>query len=169
MPAEPTTVVDFSEGVPEVVRVGAGDPSRFVGLTPLSGAHALPDGEHDQAQHVAAQQAGAWWASPRDDGLHEPVAGLGDRPWPVATSEITKPEQQQRRQHADGEEVARAHQQGAGATQISTKPRSKTSVSRPVDREVEREHRQGDRDRQRDDAAAGLRPSSHRVGASRLR
>jgi tRNA threonylcarbamoyl adenosine modification protein (Sua5/YciO/YrdC/YwlC family) len=26
---EPTTVVDWSEGVPEVVRVGAGDPSRF--------------------------------------------------------------------------------------------------------------------------------------------
>jgi tRNA threonylcarbamoyl adenosine modification protein (Sua5/YciO/YrdC/YwlC family) len=25
----PTTVVDYSEGVPEVVRVGAGDPSRF--------------------------------------------------------------------------------------------------------------------------------------------
>src|SRR5699024_5542159 len=27
--AEPTTVVDFSSGAPEVVRVGAGDPSRF--------------------------------------------------------------------------------------------------------------------------------------------
>lgn len=26
---EPTTVVDWSEGLPEVVRVGAGDPSRF--------------------------------------------------------------------------------------------------------------------------------------------
>jgi tRNA threonylcarbamoyl adenosine modification protein (Sua5/YciO/YrdC/YwlC family) len=26
---EPTTVVDFSEGYPEVLRVGAGDPSRF--------------------------------------------------------------------------------------------------------------------------------------------
>ncbi len=26
---EPTTVVDFSSGAPEVVRVGAGDPSRF--------------------------------------------------------------------------------------------------------------------------------------------
>ena len=26
---EPTTVVDFSEGYPEVTRVGAGDPSRF--------------------------------------------------------------------------------------------------------------------------------------------
>ena len=26
---EPTTVVDWSEGYPEVVRVGAGDPSRF--------------------------------------------------------------------------------------------------------------------------------------------
>jgi tRNA A37 threonylcarbamoyladenosine synthetase subunit TsaC/SUA5/YrdC len=25
----PTTVVDFSEGEPEIVRVGAGDPSRF--------------------------------------------------------------------------------------------------------------------------------------------
>ena len=30
-PAVPTTVVDWSEDVPEVVRVGAGDPSRFVG------------------------------------------------------------------------------------------------------------------------------------------
>ena len=29
-PAEPTTVVDWSEGAPEVVRQGAGDPSRFV-------------------------------------------------------------------------------------------------------------------------------------------
>jgi tRNA threonylcarbamoyl adenosine modification protein (Sua5/YciO/YrdC/YwlC family) len=29
-PAEPTTVVDWSEGAPEVVRVGAGDPARFV-------------------------------------------------------------------------------------------------------------------------------------------
>ena len=28
-PAEPTTVIDWSEGVPEVVRVGAGDPARF--------------------------------------------------------------------------------------------------------------------------------------------
>ena len=28
-PAEPTTVIDWSEGAPEVVRVGAGDPSRF--------------------------------------------------------------------------------------------------------------------------------------------
>ncbi len=28
--AAPTTVVDWSEGYPEVVRVGAGDPSRFV-------------------------------------------------------------------------------------------------------------------------------------------
>ena len=28
-PREPTTVVDWSEGYPEVVRVGAGDPSRF--------------------------------------------------------------------------------------------------------------------------------------------
>ena len=27
--AEPTTVVDWSQGYPEVVRVGAGDPSRF--------------------------------------------------------------------------------------------------------------------------------------------
>lgn len=26
---EPTTVIDFSEGFPEVVRVGSGDPSRF--------------------------------------------------------------------------------------------------------------------------------------------
>ena len=26
---EPTTVVDWSEGAPEIVRVGAGDPSRF--------------------------------------------------------------------------------------------------------------------------------------------
>ena len=26
---EPTTVIDFSSGVPEVLRVGAGDPSRF--------------------------------------------------------------------------------------------------------------------------------------------
>lgn len=26
---EPTTVVDFSEGYPQIVRVGAGDPSRF--------------------------------------------------------------------------------------------------------------------------------------------
>jgi tRNA threonylcarbamoyl adenosine modification protein (Sua5/YciO/YrdC/YwlC family) len=30
-PAEPTTVVDWSDGAPEVVRVGAGDPSRFLG------------------------------------------------------------------------------------------------------------------------------------------
>ncbi len=30
-PAVPTTVVDWSEDVPEIVRVGAGDPSRFVG------------------------------------------------------------------------------------------------------------------------------------------
>jgi len=29
--AEPTTVVDWSAGYPEVVRVGAGDPSRFEG------------------------------------------------------------------------------------------------------------------------------------------
>ncbi|WP_181311451.1 L-threonylcarbamoyladenylate synthase [Nocardioides campestrisoli] len=28
-PAEPTTVVDWSQGYPEVLRVGAGDPSRF--------------------------------------------------------------------------------------------------------------------------------------------
>lgn len=27
--AEPTTVVDFSDGAPEVVRMGAGDPARF--------------------------------------------------------------------------------------------------------------------------------------------
>ena len=27
---EPTTVVDFSEGEPEIVREGAGDPARFV-------------------------------------------------------------------------------------------------------------------------------------------
>jgi tRNA threonylcarbamoyl adenosine modification protein (Sua5/YciO/YrdC/YwlC family) len=30
-PAQPTTVVDWSEGAPEVTRVGAGDPSRFEG------------------------------------------------------------------------------------------------------------------------------------------
>jgi tRNA threonylcarbamoyl adenosine modification protein (Sua5/YciO/YrdC/YwlC family) len=29
-PAEPTTVVDWSEGAPEVLRQGAGDPTRFV-------------------------------------------------------------------------------------------------------------------------------------------
>lgn len=29
-PAEPTTVIDWSEGVPEVLRYGAGDVSRFV-------------------------------------------------------------------------------------------------------------------------------------------
>lgn len=28
-PAEPTTVIDWSEGSPEVMRVGAGDPTRF--------------------------------------------------------------------------------------------------------------------------------------------
>ena len=28
-PAEPTTVVDYSEGAPQVLRVGAGDPARF--------------------------------------------------------------------------------------------------------------------------------------------
>jgi tRNA A37 threonylcarbamoyladenosine synthetase subunit TsaC/SUA5/YrdC len=27
--AEPTTVIDWSEGYPEVLRVGAGDPERF--------------------------------------------------------------------------------------------------------------------------------------------
>jgi tRNA threonylcarbamoyl adenosine modification protein (Sua5/YciO/YrdC/YwlC family) len=30
-PAEPTTVIDWSEGFPEIVRYGAGDPSRFSG------------------------------------------------------------------------------------------------------------------------------------------
>jgi tRNA threonylcarbamoyl adenosine modification protein (Sua5/YciO/YrdC/YwlC family) len=30
-PAEPTTVVDWSEGYPEILRAGAGDPSRFEG------------------------------------------------------------------------------------------------------------------------------------------
>ena len=30
-PAEPTTVIDWSEGYPEVVRAGAGDPERFSG------------------------------------------------------------------------------------------------------------------------------------------
>ena len=30
-PAEPTTVIDWSEGSPEIVRVGAGDPARFAG------------------------------------------------------------------------------------------------------------------------------------------
>lgn len=30
-PAEPTTVVDWSEGAPEVVRIGSGDPTRFEG------------------------------------------------------------------------------------------------------------------------------------------
>ena len=30
-PAEPTTVVDWSEGAPEVIRRGAGDPDRFRG------------------------------------------------------------------------------------------------------------------------------------------
>ena len=29
--AQPTTVIDWSEGVPEVVRAGAGDPARFEG------------------------------------------------------------------------------------------------------------------------------------------
>ncbi|HEY9562961.1 MAG TPA: threonylcarbamoyl-AMP synthase, partial [Nocardioides sp.] len=29
VPAEPTTVIDWSEDAPEVVRIGAGDPSRF--------------------------------------------------------------------------------------------------------------------------------------------
>ncbi|MGL5865682.1 MAG: L-threonylcarbamoyladenylate synthase [Dermatophilaceae bacterium] len=29
VPAEPTTVVDWTSGAPEVVRVGAGDPTRF--------------------------------------------------------------------------------------------------------------------------------------------
>ena len=28
-PAEPTTVIDWSSGAPEVMRVGAGDPGRF--------------------------------------------------------------------------------------------------------------------------------------------
>jgi tRNA A37 threonylcarbamoyladenosine synthetase subunit TsaC/SUA5/YrdC len=28
-PAEPTTVVDWSEGAPEILRHGAGDPARF--------------------------------------------------------------------------------------------------------------------------------------------
>ena len=28
--AEPTTVIDFVDGVPEIVRVGAGDTARFV-------------------------------------------------------------------------------------------------------------------------------------------
>jgi len=31
--AEPTTVVDWSEGYPEIVRVGAGDPERFAAAT----------------------------------------------------------------------------------------------------------------------------------------
>jgi tRNA A37 threonylcarbamoyladenosine synthetase subunit TsaC/SUA5/YrdC len=26
---EPTTVIDFSDGTPEIVRYGAGDPTRF--------------------------------------------------------------------------------------------------------------------------------------------
>jgi tRNA A37 threonylcarbamoyladenosine synthetase subunit TsaC/SUA5/YrdC len=29
IPAQPTTVIDWSEGAPEVVRRGAGDPTRF--------------------------------------------------------------------------------------------------------------------------------------------
>jgi tRNA A37 threonylcarbamoyladenosine synthetase subunit TsaC/SUA5/YrdC len=30
VPAVPTTVVDWSDDVPEVIRVGAGDPDRFL-------------------------------------------------------------------------------------------------------------------------------------------
>ena len=30
-PAEPTTVIDWSDGAPEVMREGAGDSSRFLG------------------------------------------------------------------------------------------------------------------------------------------
>ena len=58
--AEPTTVVDWSEGYPEVVRVGAGDPraasrsdragqraARWRSDAGVSQAHGVPDEERD--------------------------------------------------------------------------------------------------------------------------
>ena len=56
--AEPTTVVDWSEGYPEIVRVGAGDPraSRPEPQTSVPDAR-VTRGPARQAQHVARRPA----------------------------------------------------------------------------------------------------------------
>ena len=81
--AEPTTVVDWSEGAPEVVRVAARATrraSRADASAPGLGAgDALADRERRQAQHVAGDQRPAVVGEPGDHRLHEPVVGVGDR------------------------------------------------------------------------------------------
>ena len=77
--SEPTTVVDFSDGVPVVARGRRRGPVPLrVGRAPARRPHPLPDGEHRQGQQVAREQPGRPVRQPGDDRLHEPVTLVRD-------------------------------------------------------------------------------------------
>ena len=126
--SEPTTVVDFSDGAPEVTRVGAGARgsrrsatavarSRARALTATQsaatapGAHPLPDREHGEGQQRRPPAGRRAVGEAGDDAWTRPSSASADPAAVDDRHEPDQPEQQQRRQHADAEEVARADRQ----------------------------------------------------------
>ena len=74
-PAEPTTVIDWSDGAPEVLRYGAGDAR--AASSPRSGAAGAANWSRiaRQSRHAAypTPRATAWCERPVDDGLGQAV------------------------------------------------------------------------------------------------
>jgi hypothetical protein len=90
---------------------------------------------------------------PRDDRLHEPVAGFGDPAGVHDRDQRDQPEQQQGRQHPDVEEVAGVdRERGADADEHEAQVEDEGEPL--ADQQVEGEHHEAGRHRQPRDAAA---------------
>ena len=76
--ATPTTVVDLSDGAPEVIRYGAGPATRFE--VPSRGdCHLVPDRQAGQAERVADDESAGVVGEAGHHGLDEPVGAVRDR------------------------------------------------------------------------------------------
>ena len=123
-PAEPTTVVDWSEGVPEVIAWAPATPAASRSDRPRAGERRRrltcsrselevdAVGEAGQAQDVADDEGPGVHGESGDHGLDDSVGGVRDEAGRDEAGEGEHREHQQRREHADGEEVGGAHPPG---------------------------------------------------------
>ena len=117
----------------------------------------MPDRQHRQAQDVAGRpSAPLWCGQAGDHRLHDAVAAGGRAPRAGRRStQHEHAEHQQRRQHADGEEVAGADPQRE-VTQSATKQRSKRRPRSPPRATSSTTAVSATRDAERDHLPTGL-------------
>ena len=143
-------------GCPEIVRYGAGDASRFEVC--LAGDRDLvPDRQAGQAEQVADDESATVVGEPGHHGLDDTVARVRDHVGTGQAEQHEDADHQQRRQHADGEEVAGADHQGEAHTQ-GDEAEVEEQADPADQRQVDDHDRECKRDSERHDLSAGLTP-----------